>query len=60
MFSATGELNCELPVVISNHADLEGVAANFGVPFRCFPLAKGAGPDAKSAQVLACDARLFI
>ena len=47
-------------MVISNHADLEGVAANFGVPFRCFPLAKGAGPDAKSAQVLACDARLFI
>ena len=46
-----GELLCELPVVISNHADLEGVAATFGIPFRCFPLAKGAGADAKREQV---------
>lgn len=48
---AAGELLCELPVVISNHADLEGVAANFGIPFRCFPLAKGASADAKREQV---------
>ena len=46
-----GELLCELPVVISNHADLEGVAANFGIPFRCFPLAKGADAVAKREQV---------
>ena len=49
--ACAGELLCELPVVISNHADLEGVAANFGIPFRCFPLAKGAGADAKREQV---------
>lgn len=48
---AAGELLCELPVVISNHADLEGVAANFGIPFRCFPLAKGASAEAKRDQV---------
>ena len=52
MACAAGELLCELPVVISNHADLEGVAANFGIPFRCFPLAKGAGADAKREQVV--------
>ena len=48
---AAGELLCELPVVISNHGDLEGVAANFGIPFRCFPLAKGASSEAKREQV---------
>jgi len=48
---SSGELRCEIPVIISNHPDLEGVAASFGVPFRCLPLAKGSGPDGKAAQV---------
>jgi formyltetrahydrofolate deformylase len=30
-----GELRCEVVMVVSNHPDLEGVAAHFGVPFRC-------------------------
>lgn len=49
-----GELKCEIPVVISNHPDLEEIASSFGVPFRCFPLPAGSGPDAKRAQVFAC------
>lgn len=28
-----GELRCEIPLVLSNHPDLEPVAAHFGVPF---------------------------
>lgn len=41
----SGELpNCELPVIISNHPDLEPVAKMFGVEFRCLPIAeKGEG-----------------
>jgi len=30
-----GELDCELSFVLSNHPDLEAVAAQFGVPFHC-------------------------
>jgi formyltetrahydrofolate deformylase len=33
-----GELPCDIPLVISNHPDLEPVAAQFGVPFRVFPI----------------------
>lgn len=33
-----GELACEIPLVVSNHPDLEGVAAHYGVPFRVFPI----------------------
>ncbi len=37
----SGELtNCELPVIISNHPDLEPVAKMFGVEFRCLPIAE--------------------
>eukprot|EP00955_Chlamydomonas_euryale_P040168 351612-Chlamydomonas_euryale.AAC.16 len=32
--------NCEIPVIISNHPDLESVAKMFGVPFRCLPIAE--------------------
>jgi formyltetrahydrofolate deformylase len=28
-----GELDCEIPVIVSNHADLAPVAAQFGVPY---------------------------
>ena len=49
--SGSGELRCEIPIIISNHPDLEGVAASFGVPFRYLPLAKGSGPEGKAAQV---------
>jgi len=29
-----GELDCEFPVIVSNHPTLSGVAAAFGIPFR--------------------------
>jgi formyltetrahydrofolate deformylase len=35
-----GELRCEIPLVVSNHPDLEGVAAHYGVPFRVFPITR--------------------
>ncbi len=33
-----GELECEIPVVISNHPDLESRVRHFGLEFRVFPL----------------------
>lgn len=33
-----GELRCEIPLVISNHADLAEVADDFGVPYHHLPI----------------------
>jgi formyltetrahydrofolate deformylase len=33
-----GELRCEIPVIISNHPTLEGVADRFRIPFHCLPV----------------------
>ena len=33
-----GELNCEIPLIISNHPDLEKVANQFRIPFYYFPI----------------------
>ncbi len=35
-----GELRCEIPLVISNHPDLEPLAQHFGIPFHVFPITK--------------------
>lgn len=40
-----GQLNCEIPLVIGNHPDLEYVADQFRVPFYCLPV-----KDGKEAQ----------
>jgi formyltetrahydrofolate deformylase len=40
-----GELHADIPLVISNHAELEAEAARFGVPFRHIPVTR----DVKSA-----------
>ncbi|CAL8462196.1 g1727 [Coccomyxa elongata] len=45
-----GELKCEIPIIVSNHPDLEGIASSFGIPFRHLPVAKGSGQDGKRAQ----------
>ncbi len=43
-----GELHCEIPVIISNHPDLEPIGRMFEVPFHVLPLANKAD---KPAQV---------
>ena len=35
------ELDCEVPIIISNHPDLESVADQFRVPFHCLPIKNG-------------------
>ena len=35
-----GELACEIPLILSNHADLAPVAAQFGVDFEVFPITR--------------------
>ncbi len=36
-----GELNAEIPLIISNHPDLEKVADRFRIPFYCYPMTDG-------------------
>jgi formyltetrahydrofolate deformylase len=43
----SGELECDIPCVISNHEDLRGVVEWHGVRFQCVPV--GPEPDAKAA-----------
>ncbi len=35
-----GELDCEIPLVVSNHPDLEPIVAPFGVAYHVFPIQK--------------------
>lgn len=41
-----GDLECEIPLVISNHPDLRDVTAGYGVAFHALPV----NPDAKHEQ----------
>ena len=43
----SGELHCEIPLIISNHDDLRSVAAHFEIPFHHFP----GGPKAERKQL---------
>ncbi len=33
-----GEIQCEIPLIISNHPDLRYVAENFQIPYHCLPV----------------------
>ncbi|MBP5183072.1 MAG: formyltetrahydrofolate deformylase [Lentisphaeria bacterium] len=35
------DLGCEIPLIVSNHPDLESVADRFRIPYFCFPVVKG-------------------
>src|ERR1700743_2159595 len=45
----TGQLNIDIPAIISNHKEFYQLAASYDVPFHHFPLLGGT-PDAKAAQ----------
>jgi formyltetrahydrofolate deformylase len=42
----SGELHCDIPLIISNHPDLEPIAEQFGIDYRVYPITK----DTKTAQ----------
>jgi formyltetrahydrofolate deformylase len=46
-----GELPCELALIISNHPDLEPVAAQFGIPFHCVPVTAATKAASEQAQL---------
>ena len=42
----SGELACDIPLIISNHPDLAPIAEHFGIEYRVFPIT----PETKDAQ----------
>lgn len=47
----SGEWRVEIPLVISNHPDLESLAGKFGVPFRHFPITASDKAEVEQAQL---------
>ena len=51
MNSDEGHLDFRIPLIVSNHPDLEQVAQRFRIPFFCFPIEKGRKEE-QEAKVL--------
>jgi len=47
----TGELSCEIPVIVSNHRDVEKLAAFYDVPFEHVPVTAATRAQAEARQV---------
>ncbi len=47
----SGELHCDIPLIISNHPDLEPIAEQFGVDYRVFPITKDTKADQETEEI---------
>jgi formyltetrahydrofolate deformylase len=47
----TGELCCEIPLIVSNHRDVEKLAEFYGIPFEFVPVAEGMRDAAETRQL---------
>ncbi|GAA3585473.1 formyltetrahydrofolate deformylase [Snuella lapsa] len=47
----SGELNLEIPFIVSNHADLKPIADNFKIPFYHIPVTKETKAEAETKQL---------
>jgi formyltetrahydrofolate deformylase len=51
----TGELHCEIPVIVSNHRDVENLAAFYGIPFEHIPVTAATRAEAERQQLEVLD-----
>ncbi len=51
---SAGELNVEIPLIISNHKDLEQVANQFDIPYFHLPLTKENKSEVEAEQIRLC------
>ncbi len=47
----SGELDCEIPLIISNHADAGPLAEFYGIPFHHIPISDGNKAEAEARQL---------
>ncbi len=50
-----GELDCEIPLILSNHPDLQHVADSFGIPYRVFPIDRTNKAEQEEKQLALLD-----
>lgn len=48
---SAGELNVEIPLIVSNHEDLRSVAERFNIPFHCIPFTKENKAEGEQQQI---------
>ncbi len=50
-----GEFQAEIPLVVSNHPDLQGLTESFGIPYHCLPITSETKPaqEERAIQLLA-------
>ena len=51
-----GELACEIPLIVSNHPDLEPVARQFGIDYHVFPISKQTKSEQEERELALLDA----
>jgi formyltetrahydrofolate deformylase len=47
----SGELKCDMPVIVSNHREVEKLAAFYGVPFEHVPVTSATRAEAEARQL---------
>jgi formyltetrahydrofolate deformylase len=47
----SGELHCEIPIIISNHREVEPLAGFYGIPFEFVPVAPATRAEAEARQL---------
>jgi formyltetrahydrofolate deformylase len=47
----SGELHCEIPVIVSNHREVEPLAGFYGIPFEHVPVTAATRADAEQRQL---------
>ena len=47
----TGELDCEIPVIVSNHREVERLAGFYGIPFEYVPVTAATRAEAEARQL---------
>ncbi|MGA9060519.1 MAG: formyltetrahydrofolate deformylase [Terracidiphilus sp.] len=47
----TGELECDIPLIVSNHRAVENLAAFYGVPFEYMPVTRTTQAEAEAQQL---------
>ncbi|HXP59578.1 MAG TPA: formyltetrahydrofolate deformylase [Dongiaceae bacterium] len=47
----SGELECEIPLIVSNHRDVEKLAGFYGVPFEFIPVTAATRSEAETKQL---------
>ena len=47
----SGELHCDIPLIVSNHPDLEPIAEQFGIDYRVYPITKETKADQEKKEI---------